>query len=86
MEKTIITVAPTGAWPQKKHNPNIPLTPKEIADEVYMCYQAGAAIAHLHMRDDEGKGTMDKEKFKETVGLIRERCDIIINLTTSATE
>lgn len=83
MEKTIITVATTGAWPQKQHNPNIPLTPQEIADEVYACYKAGAAIAHLHMRDDEGNGTMDKEKFRETVGLIREKCDIILNLTTS---
>lgn len=83
MNKTIITVAPTGAWPTKKDNPNIPMTPKEIAEDVYECYKAGAAIAHLHMRDDEGKGTMNKEKFEETVALIREKCDIIINLTTS---
>jgi len=81
--KTIITVAPTGAWPTKENNPNIPLTPKEIAEDVYDCYLKGAAVAHLHMRDDEGKGTMDKEKFKETVGLIKEKCDIILNLTTS---
>ena len=82
-QKTIITVAPTGAWPTKEHNPNIPLTPAEIADEVYNCWKAGAAMAHLHMRDDEGKGTMDKEKFKETVTRIRDRCDIVLNLTTS---
>lgn len=81
--KTIITVATTGAWPSKKDNPNIPLTPKEIAEDVYECYKAGAAVAHLHMRDDEGKGTMSKEKFEETVALIREKCDIVINLTTS---
>jgi len=83
MEKTIITVAPTGAWPGKEHNPNIPLTPKEIAADVYECWQAGAAVAHLHMRDDEGKGTMNKEKFKEAVELIRSKCDIVLNLTTS---
>lgn len=83
MEKVIITVAPTGAWPTKEHNPNIPLTPAEIAQDVYECWQAGAAVAHLHMRDDEGKGTMDKEKFKETVNLIRSKCDIVLNLTTS---
>jgi len=82
-DKTIITVATTGAWPTKEHNPNIPLTPKEIAADVYECWQAGAAVAHLHMRDDEGKGTMDINKFRETVGLIRERCDIVLNLTTS---
>jgi uncharacterized protein (DUF849 family) len=83
MNKTIITVATTGAWPSKDDNPNIPLTPKEIANEVHECYKAGAAIAHLHMRDDEGKGTMDIEKFKETVALIKEKCDIVLNLTTS---
>lgn len=81
--KTIITVATTGAFPTKKDNPNIPLTPKEIAEDVYECWQAGASIAHLHMRDDEGRGTMNIEKFRETVALVREKCDIVINLTTS---
>jgi 3-keto-5-aminohexanoate cleavage enzyme len=83
MAKTIITVAPTGAFPTKEHNPAVPMTPKEIAEDVYECWQAGAAIAHLHMRDDAGKGTMDLGRFTETVGLIRERCDIALNLTTS---
>lgn len=83
MAKTIIIVATTGAWPKKEQNPNIPLTPQEIADDVYKCYLAGAAIAHIHMRDDAGNGTMDKEKFEETVRLIREKCDIVINCTTS---
>ncbi|WP_373079452.1 3-keto-5-aminohexanoate cleavage protein [Fusobacterium varium] len=83
MSKIIITVAPTGAWPSKKDNPNIPLTPEEIANDVYECYKAGASIAHLHMRDDMGKGTMDIKKFEETVRLIKEKCDIVINLTTS---
>jgi len=83
MAKTIITVATTGAWPTKKDNPNVPMTPIEIAEDVYACYKAGAAIAHLHMRDDEGKGTMDRLKFEETAAFIREKCDIIINCTTS---
>ena len=85
-KKTIITVAPTGAWPKKANNPNVPMTPSEIADEIYDCWQAGAAIAHLHMRDDAGNGTMDTAKFEETLRLFRERypdCDIVINLTTS---
>lgn len=83
--KTIITIAPTGAWPKKKNNPAVPMTPEEIAEDVYACWKAGAAVAHLHMRDDEGNGTMDKEKFKKTVELIRAHkdCDIVLNLTTS---
>ncbi|MBP1991959.1 3-keto-5-aminohexanoate cleavage protein [Paenibacillus eucommiae] len=83
MEKVMITVATTGAFPTKGQNPNIPLTPEEIADDVYECWKAGASIAHVHVRDDEGKGTMNLEKFKETVQLIRSRCDIVLNLTTS---
>jgi 3-keto-5-aminohexanoate cleavage enzyme len=83
MADTIITIAPTGAWPTKEHNPAIPLTPREIAEDVFECWQAGAAVAHLHMRDDEGKGTMDKGRFIETVGRIRDCCDVVLNLTTS---
>lgn len=83
MDKTIITVATTGAFPTKENNPAVPLTPREIAEDVYACWQAGAAVAHLHMRDDAGKGTMNKDKFRETVELIRSKCDIVLNLTTS---
>lgn len=81
--KTIITVATTGAFPTKKHNPAIPMTPEEIANDVYDCWLAGASIAHLHMRDDNEQGTMDKARFKKTVELIRAKCDIVLNLTTS---
>lgn len=84
--KVIITAAVTGAWPKKENNPNVPLTPQEIADDVYQCWQAGAAVAHLHMRDDEGNGTMSADKFRETVQTIKTKypdCDIVLNLTTS---
>ena len=81
--KVILTVAPTGAWPSKQDTPYVPLQPKEIAEEVYACYKAGASVAHIHVRNDEDKASMNFEKFEETVKLIRERCDIVINLTTS---
>jgi uncharacterized protein (DUF849 family) len=81
--KVILTVATTGAWPSKKDTPYIPLQPEEIAEEVYACYKAGASVAHIHVRDDEDKASMSFEKFEKTVKLIRERCDIVINLTTS---
>ena len=82
--KVILTVAPTGAWPTKKETPYVPLQPREIADEIYACWKAGASIAHIHVRDDEDKSSMSFEKFEETVGYIRETdCDIVINLTTS---
>jgi len=83
--KRIITVATTGAWPTKKDTPNVPIEPAEIAREIYDCWKAGAAVAHIHCRDDEGRAAMVFEKFEETVRLIRARtdCDIILNITTS---
>ena len=83
--KRIITVATTGAWPTKENNPNVPIEPHEIAEEIYNCWKEGAAIAHIHCRNNEGKAAMIFEKFEETVRLIRERkdCDIILNITTS---
>jgi uncharacterized protein (DUF849 family) len=83
MDKVIISAALTGAMTPKDSNPNIPLTPQEIAEDAYRCYKAGASIVHLHMRDENGLGKMDVEKFSLTAKLIREKCDIVINMTTS---
>lgn len=82
--KIMLTVAPTGAWPSKNDTPHIPLQPKEIAEDVYACWQAGASVAHIHVRDDDDKSSMDFDKFTKTVELIRATdSDIVINLTTS---
>ena len=83
--KRIITVATTGAWPKKENTPNVPLEPAEIAEEIYNCWKEGAAIAHIHCRDNDGNAAMVFEKFEEAVNLLRAKkdCDIIINLTTS---
>lgn len=83
--KRIITVATTGAWPTKENTPNVPIEPAEIAGEIYNCWKAGAAVAHIHCRDSEGKAAMVFEKFEETVRLLRAQkdCDIILNITTS---
>ena len=84
--KVIITAAVTGAWPKKENNPNVPMTPQEIADYVYACWNGGAAVALVHMRDDDGIGTLYSAKFVETVNLIHTKypdCDIVLNLTTS---
>lgn len=83
--KRIITVATTGAWPTKENTPNVPIEPHEIAEEIYNCWKEGAAVAHIHCRDDQGRAAMKFEKFEEAVKLVRAKkdCDIIINLTTS---
>ncbi len=83
MAKTIITASLTGAVTPKSANPDIPLTPKEIAEDAVRVWKEGAAIVHLHMRDDEGSGCMDLTKFRETVQRIRDNTDLVINLTTS---
>lgn len=84
--KRIITVATTGAWPTKENTPNVPIEPAEIAEEIYNCWKEGAAVAHIHCRDDEGKAAMKFKKFEEVVTLMRTKysdCDIILNITTS---
>lgn len=82
-DKVILTVACTGAWPKKTDSPYVPLTPQEEADEIVRCSDAGASIAHIHVRDDEQNASMDFDKFAQTVALVRQRCDIVLNLTTS---
>ncbi|MBP1948376.1 BKACE family enzyme [Virgibacillus litoralis] len=83
MEKLIITVATTGAVTTRDNSPYLPITPEEIANEVFDSYKAGASIAHIHVRDVNGNPSMDFEKFQETVERIKDKCDIIINLTSS---
>ena len=84
-QKRIITVAVTGAWPTRKDNPNLPVTPQEIADDVYECWKAGAAIAHIHVRNDDGTPSTAFERYQETIARIREKkdCDICLNITSS---
>lgn len=83
MDKLIITVAPTGAQTTREHTPYVPFTPKEIADSVYEAWQAGAAIAHIHVRDENGNNSLDLDIYREVVHRIKDKCDIIINLTTA---
>jgi len=77
-------VAPCGSFLTKEANPAIPVQPAEIAEEVYRSWNEGAAIAHIHARDSQGRATTDPAVFKEIKRLIREKnCDIILNFSTS---
>jgi 3-keto-5-aminohexanoate cleavage enzyme len=83
-DKLILCVAPFGSFMGKDMNPNIPLTPDEIAEDVYRSWNAGASIVHLHARDKNGIATTDPEVFREIDHRIREKaCDIIIQHSTS---
>ncbi len=82
-DKRIISAAITGNWGDKSKNPAIPMTPEEMADSAYECYKAGASVIHIHMRDEEGHPTMRVDLFEKTVKLIKEKCNVIINMTSS---
>lgn len=82
MDKLIITAALVGAEVTKTDNPNLPVTPEEIADAAYAAWKAGASIAHLHVRDENGNPTQRVDVFEKTMKLIKERCDIIIQPST----
>ena len=78
----IITVAPTGPIATKADNPHLPTTPEEIADAVLGAYRAGAAVAHIHLRDESQRPTADLGIARRALDLIADRCPILIQLST----
>ena len=82
MSKLIITAALTGGFHGRDANPNLPEQPDEIAQAAYDCWQAGAAIVHLHARDKSGKVTCDPQIYAEIVAKVRARCDVITQVST----
>jgi uncharacterized protein (DUF849 family) len=80
----IISCAVTGSGDTAKKHPAIPITPEEIANAAIEAASAGAAIAHMHVRNPEtGKATRDDELYKEVVSRIKDSgTDVIINLTS----
>ena len=80
----IVTCAVTGSGDSVDKHPAIPVTPKEIANAAIEAAKAGAAIAHIHVREpDSGKPSRRLELYREVVSRIREsNVDVIINLTT----
>ncbi|RKF16804.1 3-keto-5-aminohexanoate cleavage protein [Roseovarius spongiae] len=79
----IVTCAVTGAGATVGKSPHIPVTPEEVANAAIEAARAGAAIAHLHVRDPEtGQGSRDPALFKQAVDLVRASdTDLVINLT-----
>lgn len=79
----IISAALTGSWPTKAQNPNLPVTEDEIAAAAIAAAEAGAAIVHLHVRNEQGKVTCDPVRYDLVRTLIRQAgCDVIINMST----
>jgi len=82
MSKVIICAALTGGLQTKQSHPALPEQPEEIAQAAYDCWKAGAAMVHIHARDEAGRNTADPAVFRRINDLIRQRCDVIINNTT----
>jgi uncharacterized protein (DUF849 family) len=80
----IISAAISGSGPSENKTPHLPITPKQLAEEAIAVAKAGAAIAHIHVRDPKtGAASRDIQLYKEVVDRIREQAtDVIINLTT----
>lgn len=81
--KVIVTVAQTGAFHSKEANPNLPVTPKEIADSAYECYNAGAAVVHIHARQADGISTNDPKVYSEIGSNVRAKCNLITQYSTA---
>lgn len=85
MEKLIITIAPTGNVPTKVMTPHVPVTAAEVAKDIIACCEKGAAVAHIHARDELQNPTTDIKYFAETVNLLNEAgCPIIQQISTGA--
>ncbi|CAN5466677.1 3-keto-5-aminohexanoate cleavage protein [soil metagenome] len=83
-DRLIISAALTGSSPTKAQNPALPVTPEEIAEAAIACWNAGAAIVHLHVRDENERMICDPVRFAKAVELIKASgSDVIVNLSTS---
>ena len=83
MEKLIIAAAICGAEVTKENNPAVPYTVEEIVREAKSAYDGGAAVIHLHVREDDGTPTQSRERFQECVDAILKECpDAIIQPST----
>jgi 3-keto-5-aminohexanoate cleavage enzyme len=82
--KVIICAALAGALTMKHQNPAVPYTPKEFADEAAKCYAAGAAMVHVHARDDAGIPTHEIDRIRATHDAIKEKTpELIVNLSSA---
>jgi uncharacterized protein (DUF849 family) len=83
-QKTFITCAITGNLTRPEQSPHLPITPQQIADSALEAAEAGAAIAHIHVRDPEtGRPSMSIDLYRDVMDRIRARNkQLVINLTT----
>ncbi len=82
LPELILTAAIVGAEITRAQTPHLPLTARESADEAARCREAGAAVIHLHVRNDDGTPTQSRERFAEAIAAIRAKTDCIVQTST----
>ena len=83
LSKAIITAAVTGAIHTPAMSPHLPITPRQLIDDIMSVHKAGGAVAHLHVRDPaNGQPKADQEIFREVAAEVKRRCDIVLCATT----
>ena len=80
--KLLVTVAPTGAETAKADVPQLPTTLDELVETAQRCEAAGAAMVHVHIRDDDHQPTLDLGRLTATVDALREQTDLVVQLST----
>ncbi|HSE09213.1 MAG TPA: 3-keto-5-aminohexanoate cleavage protein [Nocardioidaceae bacterium] len=80
--KLLVTVAPTGAETAKEDCPQLPTTLEELVETAQRCEAAGAAMVHVHIRDDEHKPTLDLGRLTATVDALHEQTSLVVQLST----
>ena len=83
-DKVVIVCAVNGGMQTDREGAKIPCTPDEIADEAKRCYDAGAAVVHVHARDENKRNTTDIRVFSEIITKIREKCPVLIQTTNGS--
>lgn len=81
-EALLITVAPTGAETSKADCPQLPTTLAELVTAAQECEAAGAAMVHVHIRDDDHSPTLDGQRLADTVAALHEATDLVVQLST----
>ncbi len=81
-EEIVVTAAIVGAELTREKTPHLPITPEEIAAEAKRCHDAGAAVIHLHVRDEQGQSTQQAKYFQAAVDAIRACCDVVVQVST----
>ena len=79
----VISVAITGSLPTKAQNPAVPITPSEQIESTHEAFEAGAALVHIHVRDDAGRPSSDPERFRQVQEGVRKHCPgMIVQFST----